>query len=729
MRAKVYSFILAILTLLLVACNGANVGGSGADPTSVTNDNSQVFSNSACLTATFEVSGTVKISNVCSSQVSLAGVNLFFKAQDKGFNLVNFKEEVVSTDKQFQLHIESIAGTQLSASIVAIGKTPSQDGLYTGWILQPNTSINFNSILVDSVAPFDNKYATSTSTITTLNQGVEALNQPGGAESNVVNSYNKEAQVSAKYGAKVGALQIGIDTRYASCGVWAKCEGLTVNISNESRVVVASVVVPSSKIGTVYSATVSNLPVGRYYIYGQELANTTLSIDNNLYNPEVLVGQSKLVDLRYRTSIGSLTVTVYTNYAYCDSITNCKGIGVNVVNGVGKIIRTFYVPESSFGKPFEQKIDGLPQGVYNFVGIPVTGLEGLATPSNGLVTVTAQRNSSVALAFFPNNLTNRVDVRVPIPNTWNPSWDVPLNFQIYNKFNNTLVMTVPIYPTGNYVTTPPLPVSNSTHKYEVFLTQGFANPQKNMYYRQVAPIPFDVYPDKINKISLGPVENINMVGKVEKIKVNVSGMDTSDFVNFYPFDSMRRFAYALPLKYDKNGTTELYVEKNALIGLFATASGANRDKGRYKINPIYSYFEATPGTVVNIAFDTLDIAATFSLPGTFSYAYDSLTYIPYGYFGLKTYVLTNVYGSRISNPSYYNSPLPANVTIDNNRTTCKPSTVLDDGQSCMIVFKYQPGSTTKDFWSSFPFQVKFKNMSGNDVYSSRMVIPYSSRNL
>lgn len=73
------------------------------------------------------------------------------------------------------------------------------------------------------------------------------------------------------------------------------------------------------------------------------------------------------------------------------------------------------------------------------------------------------------------------------------------------------------------------------------------------------------------------------------------------------------------------------------------------------------------------------------------YGNDSLTNIPVGQFGLKTYVITNYSLSDINYIAFsYN--FPPDINFDRNRLTCKldATQVLRPSESCSVVIKYTP---------------------------------------
>lgn len=105
---------------------------------------------------------------------------------------------------------------------------------------------------------------------------------------------------------------------------------------------------------------------------------------------------------------------------------------------------------------------------------------------------------------------------------------------------------------------------------------------------------------------------------------------------------------------------------------------------------------------------------------------NSLAKIKIGSFGLRTYRITNITESDITNISFPEADkLPSGVSYDAYRTSCKldGSLVLKSKQYCKLTFKYLPQSATEGFFNF--------NISGNNESvvqrSSYIYVRYSSR--
>ncbi len=124
------------------------------------------------------------------------------------------------------------------------------------------------------------------------------------------------------------------------------------------------------------------------------------------------------------------------------------------------------------------------------------------------------------------------------------------------------------------------------------------------------------------------------------------------------------------------------------------------------------------------------IGLTVVKPDTIPYAVDSLSNVPVGSFGLKSFKVTN-----ISNGNIYGLTLPAisnlasGLYYDDTRSTCKLDNkqMLKPNQSCLLVLKYQP--TAKGVSGNIDLKLlSVDNYYSVIVNSTPLTVPYSSRN-
>lgn len=124
--------------------------------------------------------------------------------------------------------------------------------------------------------------------------------------------------------------------------------------------------------------------------------------------------------------------------------------------------------------------------------------------------------------------------------------------------------------------------------------------------------------------------------------------------------------------------------------------------------------------------------ALLSEPDSLDYTSDRLFNIQQGGFGLKSYRVTNVNKGSTLTIQSINLPNDSEVSYDYTRATCfngkgssaKAITKLAYGDSCTIVYKYQPVSYQPASW--FQSYATFKDQNGTVVDSNLIKTPYSS---
>lgn len=223
--------------------------------------------------------------------------------------------------------------------------------------------------------------------------------------------------------------------------------------------------------------------------------------------------------------------------------------------------------------------------------------------------------------------------------------------------------------------------------------------------------PLEVSSDIINDLILDPISNdfIAVGGSQNKAKI----MSSTDFNAWSLIPSnLNKNIHAL--KCFNDGLKCISVGDGGQIGYV---------KSRDPISKAPLFTSATP--VENQA------VALLSEPESFHYTNDKLYRISLGYFGLKTYRVTNVTKNSTITIQSVNIPDNSQFSYDYMRATCfngKGSSVqaitkLAYGDSCTIVYKYEPTYyQPADWFSSF---VIFKDDAGNLVNSNVINTPYS----
>lgn len=741
MKFKKYvSFFIAALSI--VACNGGGGGSSGGNPAPtpaptstpapivVTGESTPIFSNISCMSADITKDGMLTLNSSCPQPVILSNISLLFKSQDtENSEPILFASEATSVDGNYRLSFEQLSANKVGALLSVIAK-PEESSNTNFYYINPASKIEFRTTMVSgNIQNFDYNLATSSMEIVKPTDNLELLDQLEPDSS--LRKLN--LQHSLQVVGATGGLDVGIDTRYTACGKYTNCNGLTVNVLNSDNELVATVRVPEDKIGTAYVARINNLPTGTYSVNVPLLPNAEAKFDNDLSYQVVDPGQIKSpLQVRYQSTVGVLNLVVHTNQAQCNKY-DCSSLTVSVVNAMGKLVASLPIPNNAIGGTFTQKVDGLPQGLYNFNVYSPQGFALDLQPKSGMVNVYAQREITTDINIRPPSAVGNVTIKLGKPVNWESAgMEIPLNFQVYNTVNGALVLMMPIKPGQEKPIS--LPISDSTHKYQAFLTQGFASPANSLFYMQTSPVKFHVTSGGNSVVTLAPIANQQkMKLSAEKVKFDVAGLKDGDSVVITADDSFKKFAYGFAAAYPKAqfNNKKFSFPRGSLIALRAKAG--NSPGVAYQVNPKYDSLVVTDKSVASFTFsESTSVAAVFNYVPTFNYPYDSLIYIPPNplggpikYFGLNSYVVTNITAGDLTNISYDSATLPSGISIDDSRTTCNKITKLEKNQTCVIVFKYAP--TTPNEWSSFAFNMAFKNQNGDPVYSSVINIPYSSR--
>lgn len=105
---------------------------------------------------------------------------------------------------------------------------------------------------------------------------------------------------------------------------------------------------------------------------------------------------------------------------------------------------------------------------------------------------------------------------------------------------------------------------------------------------------------------------------------------------------------------------------------------------------------------------------------------NTLRNIPVGSFGLRAYIISNNSTSDMIAVNFP-SDLPNNMSYDTVRSSCTVDNKMNlaKGESCVVVFKYQP--SVKGVNDVFIVKISAKNKLGKTLKSEAIYVPYSSR--
>lgn len=382
---KITLALMSLTGMALTACNnGANQSGQSVTASPITaNTAKSLFATSSCLTgkvnfsgnSTWYLSGSVDITNTCSSEQSLAGQTVSFTSQDanqKGIAVGTLNNWWIN-NTAYKLVFTSGSGNTQVGTITSDNNNP---------IIAANQTISFNGGLNLSGSAYNSSLASSTFAI---NGGT-----PTPAESATMN--------------------VVVDTKNAGCSNNNACQGLTVNVTDSSGVKVASFAVESSSYGATYTQPIKGLTVGSAYtVSGSAISNATVA-----YTPaatQTIVKGTNQVTVTY-TQNAPVVSTGSANVSFASYVPTYTGnISVQLINAVTEsIINTYSVAQ---GSSFNTGLIPVSDATHVY---KLKALSGIADPAKGqyyiessilpTVTITKNTTTSSALPFVASSVAN-----------------------------------------------------------------------------------------------------------------------------------------------------------------------------------------------------------------------------------------------------------------------------------------------------------------------------------
>lgn len=378
--------ILSLSGVALTACNGGSQqSGQNLTANAITaNTAKSLFATSSCLTGkvnfsgdnAWYLSGTIDITNSCSTEQSLAGQTVSFVSQDK-----NQKGIAVGTlnnwwinNTAYKLIFTSGSGNTQVGTITSDNNNP---------IIAAKQTITFNGGLNLTGTAYDSATASSTFAI-------------NGGSTPVVES---------------ATMNVVVDTKDAGCSTSNACNGLTVNIMDSSGVKVASFAVESSSYGATYTQPVKGLTVGSAYtVSGSAITNTTVT-----YTPaatQTIVKGTNQVTVKY-TQNAPVISTGSANVSLASYVPTYTGtIAVQLINAANnnQVVNTYNLAQ---GSSFNTGLIPVSDATHVY---KLKALSGIADPAKGqyyiesnvlpTVTITKDTTTSSALPFVTSGVAN-----------------------------------------------------------------------------------------------------------------------------------------------------------------------------------------------------------------------------------------------------------------------------------------------------------------------------------
>lgn len=291
---KLYLTLFAGSGIILTACNGGSTTNGNNDITNSEALQAQVpsvkslFNTSSCLSGKVNfsgkdwyISGNLAITNTCNADQYLNGKSISFVSQNLAdpSQIVNFTH---SLDNWY------INGGHYSLSLISGGSNTvsgvinAEDNTNNG-VIHPNQTIEFGG-------------------------GINMPNNISGYDTTTANAslvVDGEAPIAQK-----GSLTVNINTESAGC-TKSTCGILKVDVKDSIGNIVATINVPTSSIGGIYSQKIESMTVGSYNLSSSSLVNSVLN-----YNPsaisQVQANQNSNINIIYTKApqFGSANITL-----------------------------------------------------------------------------------------------------------------------------------------------------------------------------------------------------------------------------------------------------------------------------------------------------------------------------------------------------------------------------------------------------------------------------------
>lgn len=712
---------------MLVACNGGGTQNNSV-PQSISeaaiiapniNKSSEQFVKNSCINGVFTADGSLGLTNICHSAQSLAQANLKFVAQDTSGDAITLGK-FYNSASGLEIEFSSGGANQQIGSFVSVDKP---------LLINADKTLIFSGLINQTDREsFDCSWANKTFSVVSLGDatidGVSLGNETGELQALSQPNLGAEKSLLATTAVKSGTLSLKINTVAAGCGVWTDCSNLTAQVNNATGSAVGSITVPAASFGKTYSATIPNLTPGKYTVTLSNVSNTTVVSSNSA--PVIKSSATTNDEVIYTTTMGSAKVKVDTSKASCGSSANCSGLAVSLVNSIdGTSVANFNVPASSVGKSYTQTLTGVPAGNYTVVGYPIENTKVTYSSKEGAINVIAQETAEQAITYSSSVTTGNSLISLA---TLLSAESVNLPVTIINTAASNQVVYSGLISQGSSVNVLGLEQTSKGYAYKVCVPVGYANPMQAKYFMQTSCQSLAITKLKTTNLTLSMRTN---PVTLSKMNVQISGLLAGDSAVAKFSDSVNKYIYA-PLSVGSNGSTVASFEKNSNL-IISTA--ATTKTAVYNVNPVSTLLKVTGAGTIQIPFSTAIVGAQLDKATSYNYVNNTLIYVPVNQFGLISYVVTNTTDELESGMVFpAATSYPSGVTMDVTRTTCLCPTCspirsvssLEPGQSCNVVFKYQPIVYGEN--ASFNYSMTFVGETSKKLFATPLIsIPFSSR--
>lgn len=338
-------------------------------------------------------------------------------------------------------------------------------------------------------------------------------------------------------------------------------------------------------IGTIEGKTTTAVLAPKQTIKfdgGVNMPDGTIAYDSVTANGTLVINGSAPV-----AQTGTMTVSVNTKNAGCSG-TICSAIKVQVNDVNGKTVATVAVPASSAGAIYTQKIESLNVGSYTLSASAV---------SNDTITYTPAAPAVVANTDTPVTVNYQQAQQVGYAAITLPSVFSGYKGNLVVKLLNTKESN-PVFKTysmvqGQTLTTEALPISDSTHQYQVQV-QGIADPAAGNFYIESGLPSISIKNNATTAITV-PFKTASVTKRT--VSFAVSGLNNSTAgISFQ--DSAQKYAYPSYTGLT-NATVKYYFESSTSLGY-----SVNAVSGNYKVNPIESTNLITANKTISVKFES-----------------------------------------------------------------------------------------------------------------------------
>ncbi|MDD3267467.1 MAG: hypothetical protein PHC75_09860, partial [Burkholderiales bacterium] len=521
---KLSSALVISGSVLIAGCNGGTGGQTLTGAPITANAAKSLFTTNECLTAkinftgssTWYLSGTIDITNTCSTEIDLSKQTISFTSQDKNGNKVS-----VGTLNNWWINNSSykLNFTNGNAN-QQIGTVTAENGNAT---IKAKQTISFNGGLNLNGSAFNNEIAQSSLAINGASpEPVPPTPTPDPPEP--VPPTPTPSDDYPVYPAQRGSYTGGTIV-HGTDGALYQCLSTSV----------------ASWCNSVNGEWAYAPGTGTYWSQAWKVVSAPTPI-----------------------STGSLNVVVDTSNANCSG-SACGVVTANVTNSSGTVVSSFTVPNTALGGKYTQSITDLKTGNYSVTTTTINQTTVSYTPATA--DVKSNTTSTITVKYDKTQPATKTGTASINLGNYVPNYTGDLQVEILNSKDNDKVVGNYVVKQGGIITTAELPVSDSTHVYRVKLTTGIADPLQGLYYIESGQATLTINKDVNTSFNI-PMTKSSVA--LKNVTLAISGLENNDITNIVFSDAANKYNY-VNYTNQTNGNVVYKLENSLNTGISVTA--------------------------------------------------------------------------------------------------------------------------------------------------------------